>query len=265
MRPYEGDYYNTGRETFIAPVEWKNEWPVINPGLAEVQYKYTAGFKEVKQKDALPQSGNFSYTLQFKNQLDPSLLFMRKPDSTAFSLSKKNGLTLRLKPETVMDYGSPSFIGKRQQHLYNELETCIDFTPANPDEKAGLVIFQSESNFYFMAKSTDNGKETIQLYKGKPREKKMELVTALPLETTSSKLYLRINAEGGTYSFYFSADNKNWNLLKDKVDAKFVSTKTAGGFVGCIYGMYATSSGQASSNTASFKYLKYTGNDPVYR
>ena len=265
VRPYEGDYYNTGRETFIAPVEWKNEWPVINPGLAEVQYKYTANFKEVKQKGVLPQSGNFSYTLEFKKQLDPSLLFMRKPDSTAFSLSKKNGLTLRLKPETVMDFGSPSFIGKRQQHLYNEIETRIDFKPASPDEKAGLVIFQSESNFYFMAKSIDDGKEILQLFKGKPREKKMELVTALPLETTNSKLYLKINAEGSTYSFYYSADGMSWSLLKDKVDAKFVSTKTAGGFVGCIYGMYATSSGQASTNAASFKYLKYTGNDPVYR
>lgn len=265
VRPYEGDYYNTGRETFIAPVEWKNEWPVINAGQAEVQYKYTANFKEVKQKNALPQWGNFSYTLEFKKQLDPSLLFMRKPDSTSFSLSKKNGLRLRLKPETVMDYGSPSFIGKRQQHLYNELETRIDFTAANADEKAGLVIFQSESNFYFMAKSAENGKQMIQLYKGKPREKKMEQLTALPLETTGSKLYLKIKAEGGTYSFYYSADGKNWNLLKDKVDAKFVSTKTAGGFVGCIYGMYATSSGQASTNTACFKYLKYAGNDPVHR
>lgn len=265
VRPYEGDYYNTGRETFIAPVEWKDEWPVINAGVKEVQYKYNAAFKEVKQKGALPQSGNFSYKLEFKKQLDPSLLFMRKPDSTSFSVSKKKGLTLKLKPETVMDFGSPSFIGKRQQHLNNSIETLLDFTPVADNEKAGLVIFQSESNFYFIAKSTSNGKEMVQLFKGKPREKKMELVTEIPSAVTSAKLYLKINAEGSTYSFYYSADGINWSLLKDKVDAKFVSTKTAGGFVGCIYGMYASSSGEKSSNTASFNYLKYTGDDPVYR
>ena len=61
-------------------------------------------------------------------------------------------------------------------------------------------------------------------------------------------------AEGATYSFYYSADGKNWNLLKDKVDAKFLSTKTAGGFVGWLYGMYTTSSGEQSSNSSSFKY-----------
>jgi alpha-N-arabinofuranosidase len=265
VRPYEGDYYNTGRETFIAPVEWKDEWPVINPGNAEVQYSYRANFKEIKQKGTLPQSGNFSYTLKFKKALDPSLLFLRKPDSSAFRLSKKAGLTLQLKPETIMDMSTVSFVGKRQQHLYNTIETKIDFKPAAANEKAGLAIFQSESNFYFMARSIANGKEVMQLFKGKPREKVMEMITEVPLQTTSAKLYLKIIAEGDTYSFYYSEDDSNWNLLKDKVDAKFVSTKTAGGFVGCIYGMYATSSGEQSSNAASFQYLKYTGNDPVYR
>ncbi|MCP9753473.1 glycoside hydrolase family 43 protein [Ferruginibacter sp. HRS2-29] len=265
VRPYEGDYYNTGRETFIAPVEWKDEWPVINPNSKEVQYSYPVNIKEVKQKSTLPQSGNFSYKLTFKKELDPSLIFMRKPDSTAFSLSKKAGLTLKLKPETVMDMGSPSFVGKRQQHLYNSIETKITFKPTAENEKAGLAVFQSESHFYFMARSVSNGKEVMQLFKGKPKQKEMERITEIPLATTSSKLYLKINAEGSTYSFYYSPNGKDWILLKDKVDAKFVSTKTAGGFVGCIYGMYATSSGLPSSNIASFKFLTYTGNDPVYR
>ena len=37
VRPYEGDYYNTGRETFIAPVTWKDEWPIINPDSKEAR------------------------------------------------------------------------------------------------------------------------------------------------------------------------------------------------------------------------------------
>ena len=265
VRPYEGDFYNTGRETFIAPVEWIDEWPVINPNSKEVLYSYPVNIKELKQKGTLPQSGNFSYTLSFNKKLDPSLLFMRKPDSTAFSLSKKQGLTLKLKPETIMDLSNPSFVGKRQQHLYSTVETLMDFTPVTSAEKAGLTVFQSESNFYFMAKSISNGKEVIQLFKGKPREKVMEMLAEIPSEQKTSKFHFRINAQSDTYSFYYSVNGKNWNLIKDKVDAKFVSTKTAGGFLGCVYGMYATSSGEQSSNTASFKYLKYTGNDPMYR
>lgn len=265
VRPYEGDYYNTGRETFIAPVEWKDEWPIINPNSKEVLYSYSANIKEQKEKGTLPQSGNFSYTLHFNNKLDPSLLFLRKPDSSAFSLSKKQGLTLKLKAETIMDLSNPSFVGKRQQHLYNTVETQFDFIAAGSNEKAGLTVFQSETNFYFMAKSIANGKAVIQLFKGKQGGKQMEMLVEIPVQYKTSRTHFRINAEGDTYSFYFSENGNNWSLLKDKADAKFVSTKTAGGFVGCIYGMYATSSGEPSSNTASFKYLKYSGNDPVYR
>ena len=29
VRPYAGDLYNTGRETFLMPVKWKDGWPVI--------------------------------------------------------------------------------------------------------------------------------------------------------------------------------------------------------------------------------------------
>jgi alpha-N-arabinofuranosidase len=265
VRPYEGDYYNTGRETFIAPVEWTDEWPIINPGNKEVQYHYPVNFNEIKQKDALPQSGNFAYTLNFNGKLDPALLFMRKPDSSAFSLSKRLGLTLKLKPETIMEFGSPSFVGKRQQHLNNTAETKFDFVPANTGEKAGLVVFQNEAHFYFLAKSTVNGNGVVQLFKATPNEKEMELLAEVTVQEKTSTSYLRTNAEGDTYSFYYSQNGRNWSLLKDKVDAKFVSTKTAGGFTGCLYGMYATSSGQATANAASFKYLKYAGNDPMYK
>jgi xylan 1,4-beta-xylosidase len=263
VRPYEGDYYNTGRETFIAPVTWKDEWPVINPDTKEIQYKYTAAFSEVKQKDALPQAGNFGYTLTFENSLDPALLFMRKIDSSSFAISKKNGLTMKLKPETIMELGNPSFIGKRQQHLYCTAETELDFSAKSENEKAGLTIFQDENHFYLISKSMEQNKPVIQLYKSSPEGKPMELLSKMPLANGSARVKLRIVAEGGFYSFYFS-NGSAWQLLKDKLDAKFLSTKEAGGFIGCLFGMYATSSGEKTINAASFRYLKYSGNDPMF-
>lgn len=265
VRPYEGDFYNTGRETFIAPVEWKNDWPIINPDHKEIQYSYTAKFKEVKQKGALPQAGNFQYTLTFGKSLDPALLFMRKLDSTSFSLSKKQGLTLKLKPETVMDFANPSFIGKRQQHLYSTAEVSLDFSPNAENEKAGLIIFQDERHFYYLCKSKSGDKTVAQLYKSRTSEKSMELLTELQLNAPNKALGLRISSAGDTYSFYVSEDFKSWKPLQEKLDARFLSTKTAGGFIGCLYGMYATSSGESSSNSASFKYLKYGGNDPMFK
>jgi xylan 1,4-beta-xylosidase len=264
-RPYAGDYYNTGRETFIAPVEWKDEWPIINPNSKEVQYAYTANFKEVKQTNALPQSGNFTYKLGFEKQLDPALTFLRSIDSSSFSLNKTAGLTMKLKPETLMDFGVPSFIGKRQQHLFCSTETELNFTANNDNEKAGLAIFQNESHFYFLGKSLDNGKQVLQLYKSNIDGKTMDVMATTKLAANVKKVQLRIDAVGEYYSFSYATEPNKWVVLKDKVDGKFLSTHDAGGFIGCFFGLYATASGQISSNTASFKYLKYSGNDSVYK
>jgi alpha-N-arabinofuranosidase len=190
---------------------------------------------------------------------------MRTLDKSWYSLSKKQGLTLKLKPETVMEMSNPAFIGKRQQHLYSTAETELDFTPKSDREKAGLIIFQDEGHFYFVAKSMSQGKAVLQLYKSKPKEKDMELLAEVPLTNPSGKTGVRITSKGDTYSFQVSTDAKNWTLLKDNVDGKFLSTKVAGGFIGCVYGMYATSSGEPSSNSASFSYLKYQGDDPMYK
>ena len=265
VRPYDGNHYNTGRETFIVPVTWKDEWPVMNPGPNGVQYSYRANFPEVKLKGARPQSGNFAYTLTFEQRLDPSLLFLRSVDSTSFALSKANGLTLKLKPETCAGTGNPSFVGKRQQHQFCTTETELNFTPKGDAEQAGLVVFQDEKHFYFLSKSTAGGKPILALLQSSVYPDVSNLVAQAPLKSAASKLWLRIQAAGDTYGFSYSEDGKTWTTLKDKVDAHFLSTQTAGGFVGCLIGMYATSSGQPSSNSASFKWLKYSGNDPVYR
>ncbi|RZJ89241.1 MAG: glycoside hydrolase family 43 protein, partial [Chryseobacterium sp.] len=153
VRPYEGNFYNTGRETFIAPVKWTNGWPVINPNSKEVQYHYSADYKEIRQPGAPPQSGNFSYRTKFDKKLDASLLFLRKNDSSWYNLSKADGLTMKLKAETVMEKSNPAFLGKRQQHMYCAASTALKFNPKSEYEKSGLMIFQGEFNFYFMCKS----------------------------------------------------------------------------------------------------------------
>jgi xylan 1,4-beta-xylosidase len=265
VRPYEGNFYNTGRETFIVPVTWKDEWPVMEPGPNGVQYSYKATFPEVKQPGARPQSGNFGYTLTFEKQLDPALLFLRTVDSTNYSLNKAKGLTLKLKPETVAETGNPAFIGKRQQHMYCTAETELTFAPKAANEKAGLVIFQDEKHFYYLCKSVDGGKPMLQLFKSTADVKQPELLAQAPLKSATASVQLRIQAQADAYNFQYSENGKTWTVLKDKVDGKFLSTQVAGGFIGCLFGMYATSSGQPTTNMASFKWLKYEGNDPMYK
>ena len=127
------------------------------------------------------------------------------------------------------------------------------------------MAFQDEKHFYYFCKSVENGKPVVQLFKSTADAKAPELLAKAPLKAAAGKVQLRINADGDTYSFRFSEDGKTYASLKNKVDARFLSTQVAGGFIGCLYGMYGTSAGQPTTNTASFKWLKYEGHDPVYK
>ena len=262
VRPYEGDYYNTGREMFIAPLTWVNDWPMIEHGEKAIEYKYATNIKEVKQKGALPQNGNFAYTMTFDKGLDLSLMHLRTVDSSSFKTSK-NGLTLKLKPETISELGNPSFVAKRQQHMYSVAETELNFTPKTEKEKAGLVIYQDESHFYFLAKSIKDGKTQVELYKSVHRKKDVELINTLPVG--NGKLSLKITSKADKVDFEISENGKTYKIVAENLDGKHLSTKVSGGFIGNVYAMYATSNGEKSDNSATFKFLKYSGNDAVLK
>jgi xylan 1,4-beta-xylosidase len=278
-RPYEDDLYNTGRETFLAPVEWINGWPVINPGNEEVQYYYTypvqiseRSFLKEKNTDEISYSGNFSYRDNFeKEELNINWMSLRTPHTKWYDLiSRKGFLALKLKPETCSGIMNPSFLGHRQQHLCGSVSSAIDFIPESENEKAGLVIFQNENYFYFLCKSQEGNKTVIQLYKaaaGEASDNQIELITSreIPDDQDKRELYLKIEANKNVYSFLYAFSPDDWILLKDNVDAKFLSTKVAGGFVGSIYAMYATSLGKPSKNTAYFNWFEYRGDDEIYK
>ena len=265
VRPYEGDYYNTGRETFIAPVKWIDNWPVINPDVKEVQYSYAVNFKPARPQGAVAQNGNFTVKHDLTSDKDLSMLFLRtKPG--AWYQPGKSGLTLALLPETVMETGSPAFVGRRQQHLISETTTMLDFKPKSSNEKAGLMILQDEHHFYFIAKSVNqSGNPVVQLFKGDKGEAGMKLIAETSLPTAEGKLSFKIAAENDQYRFYYAAKDGNWKQLGGDMDGKFLSTKVAGGFLGSLFGLYATSSGQPSSNKVVFTKLEYTGKDKIYQ
>jgi alpha-N-arabinofuranosidase len=265
-RPYEGDFYNIGRETFLAPVRWENGWPIITKGNEEVKYFYPLPQPNINKKPVNPFSGNFTYRNDFNsNNLDYRFIFLRTVTDKWHSTSDKKGfLSLQLRPETVGGRANPSFVGFRQSHIKYTASVALTFNPAAENEKAGLTIFQSERNFYYLCRSMEGNKPVVQLYKSKPREE-MDLLKSQTLPGNIQNLYLRIVSEGPTYSFYWSADNKRWYLLLAGVDGKFLSTSVAGGFVGSVFGMYATSLGKSSTSKAYFDWIEYKGNDDVFK
>jgi xylan 1,4-beta-xylosidase len=263
VRPYKGDYYNTGRETFIAPVSWSTGWPVINPDVKEVQYAYEVNFSTAIHADQVAQNGNFSVKHDLSNDKDLSLLFLRtKP--TSWYKPGTNGVALALQPETIMGKGNASFVGRRQQHLVSDAMTTMAFNANAENEKAGLMVLQDEQHFYFLGKSVDKtGRPVLQLFKAKD-QKGMVLLTQIALPQNTEHVALKITANGDKYQCQYALNDRKWKQIGNVLDGKFLSTKVAGGFIGALFGLYATSSNLPSTNQATFHTLEYKGNDRIY-
>ena len=264
-RPYSDDFYNTGRETFLLPVEWRNGWPHILEGNAEVPYTLPVPNPSMTTKVDNPFGGNVRFRDDFNGKkFDHRYLFLRNPETAAYSLSAKNGfLQLSLRPQTATERKSPSFLGFRQQNLHGYAATSIAFTPASDKEKAGLMIFQSENFYYFLCKSVENGKPVFQLYKSPARGAKEGELLASQSIGSGKSLFLKIEARGSTYAFFYAEKANKWKLLKEGVDASFLSTKTAGGFVGCLFALYGTSNGEPTSSVANYDWFDYKGSDDL--
>lgn len=96
VRPYDGEnMFNIGRETFLLPVEWENEFPII-------LRKSVAVPIVVNKKNLQPipnfNNGNFTYNEEFnKSKLDYSWIFIRTPEQK-FHHIKKGKLILEPLP-----------------------------------------------------------------------------------------------------------------------------------------------------------------------
>jgi len=268
-RPYEDNHYNIGRETFLTPVEWKDGWPLINPGYEEVQYHYPVPFPRQTKKVSNNFSGNFLFKDDFNAaQLNYRWEFLRAPEEHWYSLSEKSGaLAMNLSPKTGSGKESPAFLGFRQSHLSGWAATSINFKAMSPNEKAGLLIFQNETHFYFLCQSIQNDSTVVQLYRSvaNDREGKMELLQSQTIKDLKDGLQLKIEAKRSFYAFWYSTKKGKWTLLKDDVDAKFLSTKTAGGFVGSMYALYSTSLGEKTSNKVYFNWFESKSQDDLYK
>jgi xylan 1,4-beta-xylosidase len=269
-RPYppsKDGCYNTGRETFLAPVRWDNGWPIITSGDEKVQYRYPYPLTPHNQP-AIPFGGDFKIKEDFdENTLRPSWVFLRTPHEKWYDLDVKKGfLTLKLRPETCAGRMNPSFVGRRQQHMNGSASTAVTFIPRSEREKAGLLVFQNETHFYFLCKTMGRRQAEVRLYRSVADTNvsaPMDLLASKRLgrDEARKEVRLKVEAHGASYVFLFGFDGGPWQTLKDGVDARFLSTKVAGGFVGCMYAMYATSSGKPSKSSASFGWFEYAGDD----
>ena len=241
-------YCNTGRETFLAEVDWEDGWPIINKGKGILQLEQEISTKELKLEEK-EKCYHF-----YGDKLDYRFLFLRNPSDNLYSLNERKGaLRLYLKEENLNALGNPSYVGVRQEEYKFLVSTMIEFDPKNQYESAGLAVIQSNTynlRFEYSLANTEKVLRIVSCVDGKE-----ETVNEVFLE--SSNLALKIINNNQKLDFYYSTDGNKYYLLEEDFDARYLSTEVAGGFVGCTIGMFATSNGNKSNNYADFLWFEY--------
>ena len=244
-RPYGMDLYNTGRETFMMPVEWKNDWPTIVYGNKAIPMINKRPNLPLSKEKIEPMSGNFVSHDDFeKNKLDLKWNFIRTPSEKWYDLM--NGkLVMKPRQESIHTETNFSFIGRRQQHLKFEASTKLEYTAKDALGTAGLVAFQNEKHYLLIGKRLNaNGKQEVYLEKtaAKSNDGKPEIIAKKEIAENEKVLFLKVEGKARFYNFYYKTTEKGaWILLAKDIDGTLLSTKEAGGFVGTYLAMYTSS------------------------
>lgn len=248
VRPNEKNRVNTGRETFILPVDWSGDFPVFVNGLIplEPKLKMPSGVAgNHTGKDGYFPNGNFTYEEDFTNEpLDFRWIGLRGPREEFISLTKK-GLEIKPFDANIKEVKPTSTLFYRQQHNSFSFTVTLDYKPASEQELAGIVALQNEhSNYVFGVTKKGNAYYLVLERNERPRrsrEVKSTLVASTVLDL-KEPVRLQVKADGDAYVFSYSANGAGFSALGEPVSGDILSTDVAGGFTGCLLGLYATTS-----------------------
>lgn len=239
VRPNEKSRVNTGRETFMLPVDWSGEFPVFQNGLVPLKpkLKMPAGVVNQNGKNGFVPNGNFTFTDAFKSAtLDLRWIGLRGPREN-FTAIGKNGLRILPFKTNIKAAIPTSTLFYRQQHASFSATVTLEYKPKSGKDLAGITCYQSEAfnyvfgitkkdkNYYVVLERTEKGKSTL---------------LASEKLNSDTPLQLQVTAKGDDYSFNYAEAGQKFKNLGGTVSGDILSTDVAGGFTGSMIGLYGT-------------------------
>ena len=235
-----------GRETFLAPVQWVDGWPIPN---ASVTKDLTVRTKTLAKAPVVRPANRDEFN---QTTLENYWNFLRNPLEDCWSLTDKPGtLVLKGNKNSLNDIASPAWIGRRQEHINCEIETKVNFTPITENEEAGITIYQNFQHHYDYAITSRNGATCLII-----RKTVGDMVTEKIVPFNSKPAYLKIRSNKDWYFFSSSPDGKTYQEIGSAIP-QYLGTELASSFTGVYFAMYATGSGKDSINSAAFDYFVY--------
>jgi len=238
-------FYVLGRETFLAPVEWVDGWPVVGELTLEMEREPPGG-------DARPVDEPVRVDFD-EPTLHPRWVSIRVPLEDNASLNARPGwLTLHGGPE--LEDAEPIFLGRRQQHLRCRVRACVDPGTARA---AGMTMWMDHRSHYDVAVA--DGRVIVRARIG-PLVQEVAS-SAAPRGDDGIVLAVHVDDdETGqdpdivTLGFH---DERGTFIPLASLPGRYLSTEVAAGFTGRVIGMFAV------GGTAAFDWFDYEPDPPA--
>lgn len=229
-----------GRETFLAPVQWREGWPFVEPSALR-QFEVDAPTLPLHPWPAPAARDDFD-----DEMFGLDWMFTSAAGADLCRLGERRGWVRLHGNGAVLAEGKPSaFMAKRQTEFDCSIETLCEFEPHSASDEAGVTVFGS-GNFHYDAFLTlRDGKRSIVLRKCVGDIRYEAAICPVP----AGAIRLRIAATPERYEFSFASQNCKWQILGAEL-AQLLASEVAGNWNGVLLGIY-------SSGLADFDWLEY--------
>ncbi|KAJ5501830.1 Concanavalin A-like lectin/glucanase subgroup [Penicillium expansum] len=234
-----------GRETFLVPLEWKDDWPVINGGQKISLNSHGPGLYQFHTP--VPWRDEFS---------DPKMQagWYRKntPFVNDYSLTERpNYLRLHGGPYNLSVPASPTMFLRKQTHHVCRWETRLSFQPTLNETEAGTVVWLNYFTYSSIGIRKDTNGRFIRFRpsEGDIVEHRLDTETPVTLTVDCGSEYRFGYHEGTESEMHWIGSVSN--------SAATAAPPVGANFTGMMLGLYAFGERQRCLAPADFAYAEF--------
>jgi len=247
-----------GRETFMVPVYWEDDWPFVSSKSGLVETEFNLPPLPITNTD--PEWSYEPSCDHFNGKLPIHWLTLRMPvnkKECAIGFNSHSGaLRLFTKAATMRGTDHPSFAGRRIKDKNWIFSVSLEFTPKTASESAGIVLLQSEDyQFRYEICIGLSGKPSLRLMRAEGKNDEKLAEAECPV--TEKNMVLAVRCEEMALSFFCGKDQYSLACFSDHHDAKILSTEFSGGFTGLVAGVFASGNGKDTEHYADVLWAEY--------
>jgi xylan 1,4-beta-xylosidase len=209
-----------GRETAIETVDWpENEWPVLGSGTSVPRVEVPLNTVSTNGQHHKKEGDDFESTA-----LNINFQSLRIPVTEEWaSLTARPGFLTLYGRESLNSFNEQSLLARRMQSHKMEAAACLDFSPENFQQMAGLVCYYNTAHFHYLhVTANDNGQRCLQIITHDHFEH-IEAYDEPLLLPNDGFIYLKAALDGADLQFYYALKENEWIKAGDVLNAGILS------------------------------------------